>query len=303
MEGCDCSGIIVIDKPAGLTSAKVVTKVKKLLAVHKAGHTGTLDPFATGVMICCTNRATKLAQFFLKGWKTYQAVLYLGVETDTQDETGVVTASSDIDISPEAIESVVRRFVGKHRQVPPVFSALKHRGVPLYKLARRGQPVVKPPREVQIFEIRVLDIDLPLVHFEVTCSSGTYIRTLCSDIGKAHGCGGHLKALRRTACSGFSIDQAVTLDELAAHAAAGKTDALLVDMAKALTGMPAHAANSELINKLSRGIKITMQDVPQDPAQSADGLVKIVDAAQHLVAILSLEKEEGEYRYVVNFSA
>jgi tRNA pseudouridine55 synthase len=303
MEGSDRSGIIVIDKPAGLTSAKVVAVVKKLLGVRKAGHTGTLDPFATGVMICCTNRATKLARFFLEGWKTYSAVLHLGVETDTQDSTGEVTASNgSIDFSENAIKSTIQRFEGKHRQVPPAYSALKHRGVPLYKLARRGMPVVKPSREVQISDIRVIEIDLPLIRFEATCSSGTYIRTLCSDIGKALGCGGHLKALRRTACSGFTIDKAVTLPQLEALSATGKADTTMISMAKALSGMPTHAADSGLINKLSRGIKITKEDVSPDQTEHADGFVKIVDETRNLIAILAHGKGDSGYRYVVNFN-
>ena len=145
------SGILVVDKPAGLTSAKVVARVKKLLGARKVGHTGTLDPFATGVLICCINKATKLSRFFLKGWKKYTAVLHLGIETDTQDSTGsVISVVNAVALDERFIRTVFQQFEGTIEQVPPVYSALKHKGVPLYKLARNGKPVQKPARQVTI---------------------------------------------------------------------------------------------------------------------------------------------------------
>ena len=209
------SGILVVDKPAGISSAKVVAIVKKALSAKKVGHAGTLDPFATGVLVCCINKATKLAQFFLQSKKKYIALVHLGVETDTQDLTGNITSESNkVHFSENKIRSVFKRFEGKIEQFPPVFSALKHKGVPLYKLARKGKPVQKPSRSVFISYIDILDINLPFVRFEVLCSSGTYVRTLCSNIGTSLGCGGHLKELRRTESSQFSIQDAVSVSEL-----------------------------------------------------------------------------------------
>ncbi|MBW1845643.1 MAG: tRNA pseudouridine(55) synthase TruB [Deltaproteobacteria bacterium] len=210
--GHDINGLLVIDKHASITSARAVAIVKKLCGVRKVGHTGTLDPFATGVLICCMNKATKLATFLLRGNKKYFAVLHLGVETDTQDSTGTIISTSDrVEFSEEAIKDVFDKFIGTVEQFPPVYSALKHKGVPLHKLARSGKAVSKPPRRVHISSIEIKEIVLPLVQFEITCSAGTYVRTLCSDIGKHLGCGGHLKALRRTESSGFAIEDALTL--------------------------------------------------------------------------------------------
>ena len=188
------SGIIVVDKPANITSARVVAVIKKRLGARKVGHTGTLDPFATGVLICCINKATKLARFFLQGWKKYTAVLHLGIETDTQDSTGSIISTSDrIDCSEKKIQSVIQQYEGTIEQFPPLYSALKYKGVALYKLARSGKPVQKPARRVFISYIKILEIRLPFIRFETFCSAGTYIRTLCADIGTSLGCGGHLK--------------------------------------------------------------------------------------------------------------
>ena len=167
----ELNGVIVIDKPPGITSANVVARVKKLLKAKKAGHTGTLDPFATGVLVCCINRATKLSRFFLHGKKRYEAILQLGVETDTQDLTGnVINVCHNLEFSEKAIQSAFKRFEGKIEQLPPVYSALKHKGVPLYKLARSKKPVQKPARQVSIITLKILKIKLPFIRFEVLCS-------------------------------------------------------------------------------------------------------------------------------------
>ncbi len=216
-------GIIIIDKPENITSAGVVARVKRILDVKKAGHCGALDPFATGVMVICINQATKLAGFFLKGEKKYEAILELGAETDTQDLTGNVISTSEVaDIPMETIRGVFKRFEGDIDQSPPVFSALKHKGTPLYKLARSGKPVQKPPRPVNIIRLAILEASLPEIRFEVTCSAGTYIRTLAADIGAALGCGAYLKALRRTESSGFSLEEALTIPEFEETVEGGK---------------------------------------------------------------------------------
>jgi tRNA pseudouridine55 synthase len=215
--------VLIIDKPAGLSSAQVVGRVKKLLHVKKVGHAGTLDPFATGVLVCLVNQATRLAQFFLSSEKQYEAELRLGIDTDTQDRTGQVIRRRPI---PEGVEAALQRvcdrFVGDIAQIPPAFSALKHQGVALYKLARSGKPVRKPARNIRIEQLQIRSISLPTVRFSVTCSAGTYIRTLCADIGEMLGCGGHLSELRRTVSSGFNIDEAISLEALS-HCVAAKT--------------------------------------------------------------------------------
>jgi len=304
------SGILIIDKPAGISSAKAVAIVKKALSAKKVGHTGTLDPFATGVLVCCINNATKLAKFFLQGKKKYTALVHLGVKTDTQDSTGIVISKCNkINFSENQIRSVFKRFEGKIEQLPPVFSALKHKGVPLYKLARKGKPVQKPARSVIISYIDILDINLPFVRFEVLCSSGTYIRTLCSDIGTSLGCGGHLKELRRTESSQFLIQDAVTISELEEIAKFGKLSHRLINMADALKDMNSFIANDDLTQKIFRGSIITQQDISPDLAKNQigdqtgdqaggqDGLLKILNRENKLIAVLTFDKGKNSFKY------
>lgn len=301
----DVSGVLIIDKPAGLSSAKVVGIIKRLLKAHKVGHAGTLDPMATGVLVCCLNRATRLSYFLLQGSKTYEAVLRLGVETDTQDATGeIIGQPSHLIPGDDEITGVMRKFEGPIQQTPPVYSALKHGGVPLYKWARRGKPVQKAPREVRIQSIRVDSIDWPYVDFTVSCSAGAYIRTLCADIGAALGCGGHLHALRRVASSGFSIKQAIQIDELEQKALSGSREALhqsIISPADALPKMPASTANDELAAKIRHGGQIRKSElaISKSPHLNPNGetFIKIVDTNNHLLAIVESDKGKQHYRY------
>lgn len=296
--GMETNGIVVIDKPAGITSAKVVAIVKKLLQAKKVGHTGTLDPFATGVMICCINQATRLASFFLSGHKTYEAVLRLGIDTDTQDSTGTVTSQCEpIEFSEEKIRSALKQFTGSIDQQPPVFSALKHKGVPLYKLARSGQPVRKAARRVQITSLEVRAIELPEIRFVVSCSAGTYVRTLCADIGAALKCGGHLQALRRVESSGFSIREAISLPRLEAVAASGNVQDYIIDMNGALRNMPEFVAEGALIDKIRFGKPLTDVDIDPDRIDLSGDFIKVVDPENRLLAIVGLNKKDRTYKY------
>jgi len=299
----ELNGILVVDKPADTTSAKVVAFVKKLLGARKAGHTGTLDPFATGVLACCINRATKLARFFLQGNKKYEAVLHLGIETDTQDSTGVVTATCDkTAFSEQAILAVFKQFEGTIEQLPPVFSALKHEGTPLYKLARRGKPVQKPKRRVFISNIEILEIDPPFVRFEVSCSAGTYIRTLCADIGTSLGCGGHLKELRRLESSGFAIAQAVPLSELKKLALSGELSERIISMPNALQGMSEHIADKDLIDKIKHGNILTKSDITPAETDGSEGFIKVLDTDKDLIAVLKHTTASNRYSYCCVFN-
>lgn len=301
------NGIIVVDKPVDITSAGVVTLVKKALRAEKVGHAGTLDPFAEGVLICCVNQATRLAGFLLHGSKKYVAVLKLGQETDTQDLTGtVVSTAKSVDYSQQTIQSIFESFKGPIEQLPPVYSALKHKGVPLYKLARRGQPVQKPPRRVHIYEIRVLDVDLPYVRFEVSCSAGTYIRTLGADIGKKLGCGGHLNALKRIESSGFTLDQAIPLSALKELARSRKLSQKMISMKDALPGMPEFCADDHLVEKIRHGQKLTANDLiglnGTDRARKAGDYLKIVDREEDLIAIVEQNTTGGRLNYCCVFA-
>jgi len=295
------SGILIIDKPADITSARVVALLKKLSGAKKAGHTGTLDPFATGVLLCCLNEATKISRFFLGGDKKYRAKLHLGVSTDTQDFTGkILSTSNELDFSGEDIISAFNKYEGNIEQVPPVYSALKHKGVPLYKLARKGRPVEKPARKVDIYYLKILEINLPEIFFEVSCSGGTYIRTLCADIGKDLGCGGHLKELRRIESCGFSIGGALTIAELEKLALSGNIKSRVIKMADALKNIPGFIADEILIEKISRGKTITGEDIKSDLLTGCDDFIKIVNKENELIAVLNRIYGKFAYCCVIN---
>lgn len=293
----ELNGIVIVDKPAGISSAGVVARVKKIFNARKLGHTGTLDPFATGVLICCINRATRLSRFLLEGDKAYEAELVLGISTDTQDATGtVVQKQSPSGISSERIREVAEDFVGSITQVPPVYSALKHRGTPLYKLARLGKAVEKPARTVRIDRLIIQDVCLPVVRFVVHCSSGTYIRTLCADMGRTLGCGGHLKELRRTASCGFTIDDAIDLEHLERLRDQKRLAEAVVSMNEALPRMPAALVDDQLARKIKNGMKLTQADLPRHPLTRHHDVFKVVDQKGQLLAVLT-STPTGTYNY------
>jgi tRNA pseudouridine55 synthase len=287
---------LVIDKPVDITSAHVVARLKQRLGGAKVGHTGTLDPFATGVMVCCVNRATKLAQFFLTGGKTCLATLCLGIETDTQDPTGRVTGTGNTaGLSDSAVLAAMAQFKGELLQAPPVFSALKHQGTPLYKLARSGHPVQKPPRTIHISAIEIIKMALPEVFFSVTCSAGTYIRTLCADIGRVLGCGGHLKALRRIESCGFGIAESIRMEEMEDLAASGDIWDRMIPMGEALRHIPFVVANPELAEHIMHGRHLTTRELGLEEGICPTDYIKIVDTHHHLLAVLQTEGDAFKY--------
>ncbi len=206
-------GILIIDKPKGMTSHDVVSKVKRKLGASKVGHLGTLDPNATGVLPLVINKATKSARFIEGKRKGYLAVMELGITTDTFDVEGEVVEKRPLEgITETAVRQAVANYVGTISQVPPMYSAVKKGGVPLYKLARKGVVVEREPKEITIDKIEVTSMELPIVVMNIICSRGTYIRTLCHDIGEELGCGAHLKDLQRTESAGFRLDESVAID-------------------------------------------------------------------------------------------
>jgi len=287
------SGILLIDKPTGMTSARVVAAVKRLTNSNKTGHTGTLDPLATGLLICCLNQSTKLARFLLEGEKTYEAVLRLGIRTDSQDAAGRILSRQDTsNITHTEVNKTMRGFTGPIRQQPPAYSAVKYLGKPLYHWARKGKPVAKPSRTVVISSLVIHKIALPEVRFSVTCSAGTYIRTLCADVGDSLGCGGHLMSLRRTASCGFLVAQALELEQLEAMADTGAWKARLIPPIDALPGMPAHQADNALRDKIKFGRPIGLSD----GIKIRTGKMKIIDADRNLLAVI-----DRKYRYCCVF--
>ena len=212
-------GVLLLDKPVGLSSNHALQRAKRAMDAAKAGHTGTLDPFATGLLVCCMGRATKIAGAMLDADKTYHATLQFGAETDSGDLTGHVVSQAVADFSgvdEAALREVLTRFLGTTEQIPPMYSALKRDGKPLYEYARAGIELDRPPRQITIHRIELLSCSGMQAEIDVACSKGTYIRTLAQDIGRALGCFAHLAALRRTQVGPFSLDRAVTLDALQA---------------------------------------------------------------------------------------
>lgn len=209
------NGVVVVDKPEGCTSARALHRVKKALGAKKAGHTGTLDPFATGVLLVCLNEATKAIPYLGEDTKEYEAEMMLGVSTDTMDRTGTVVGKKDAErVGREEVESALGEFSGEIEQVPPMYSAAKVSGTRLYALARRGERVERRPKPVTVKEIRLLGFSSPLAVFYVRCSRGTYVRALASDVGEKLGCGAHLRRLRRLSSGPFSIGDASSMREV-----------------------------------------------------------------------------------------
>ena len=209
-------GIVIVDKPQGWTSQDVTAKLRGVFGTRRIGHGGTLDPMATGVLPVFVGRATRGVEFFEHAEKTYEAVLHLGISTDTEDITGTVLETRPVAVTKEQLESALERFRGEIQQIPPMYSALKVNGQKLCDLARKGREVERKPRPITIYELTLLDMEGDIALLRVHCSKGTYIRTLCKDIGQTLGCGGCMAALRRVAAGSYTAEEAIPLETLVA---------------------------------------------------------------------------------------
>ena len=208
------NGVIIIDKPKGKTSHDIVGILRKKFGTRRVGHTGTLDPLATGVLPVCIGNATRAADMLIESDKKYRATFLLGKRSDTLDIEGQITEENEVSVSEEDVRRVVSEFIGEQDQIPPMYSAIKKDGKKLYDLAREGIEIEREPRRINIYSIDICDIALPAVTIDVHCSKGTYIRSLCDDIGTKLGCGAVMTELRRTYTAGFAIEDAYTIDEL-----------------------------------------------------------------------------------------
>lgn len=275
-------GVLIIDKPVGLTSHDVVNRVRRIFNTRKVGHTGTLDPFATGVMMVLIGKATRLAKFADRADKQYEATIRFGFATDTGDLTGTrVGDAGRSEIWSEEIESVLDRFRGEILQVPPMYSAKKIDGKKLYELARRGEEIERPAVPVTIREIELLKQEeepRELHRIRVRCSAGTYIRTLAEDIAKALGTAAHLEELRRTASGSFSLAESVALETLAEEAEPSK---YLLPMEVLIEGLPRFVLTNDRLQKTLNGLSTRVSDVAFD----ADQTVAMVSENNDLVAI------------------
>ena len=286
-------GIIIVDKDSGPSSFKVVEEIRGLMKAKKAGHAGTLDPFASGVLVVLLNQGTKLCPFLMSHDKVYRAALRLGIETDTQDLTGQIIKVRDIGVLPkDSIKEKARRFVGMIKQVPPVFSAIHHKGRRAYELARSGIAVDLQEREVRIEYINVLRVDLPTIWIEVCCSSGTYIRTLAADLGRSLGTGAHLTFLRRVQSGPFHVDDAFTVTQASRYIFDNRVDEVVIPLKQALKGMMEVEISDALARRIRNGHKPNREELcGQNPSSlnSGDSLKAVV--REELVAVLGEDSD------------
>jgi tRNA pseudouridine55 synthase len=253
------NGVLIIDKSAGPTSHDVVASVRKVLRMKKVGHTGTLDPAATGVLPIVLGKATKLSRYLVGCDKSYRGMICLGVTTDTLDAVGQVLEEKPVDVTEEQVEAVLEKFRGDIKQVPPMYSAKKIDGKKLYELARQGVEVEREAKDVRIDELKLISFDGTNIEVDVTCTSGTYIRVLALDIGEALGCGGHLSALRRTRVGNFDLSSAITIDDLAD--APQKAEELTLSMGDALTALPTVEIPADIGAMIKNGYQLTVADL------------------------------------------
>jgi tRNA pseudouridine55 synthase len=275
-------GILIVKKEIGWTSHDVVAKVRGLLGGAKVGHAGTLDPAATGVLPLLIGKATRVAEY-LVGWdKEYRAVLRLGETTDTQDATGTVLQRVETTgVSLEILDGVVARFRGPQKQVPPMYSAVKVAGRPLYKSARAGETVDRAERDIVIHELEVTAIDGRDIGLRVVCSKGTYIRTLCADMGQALGVGGHLLSLERTRVGSLAVEQGLTVEQLAAHVTVGSIGSVLLTLDQVLAQLPLVTVTAEQAVRVLHGTPVgAPRDLP--PTESP---IRVKDERGRLLAI------------------
>jgi tRNA pseudouridine55 synthase len=289
------SGILNINKPAGMTSHDVVQAIRRVSGQRRIGHAGTLDPLATGVLLVCLGEATRVVEFLMSGRKTYRAVIRLGVATDTYDAAGQVTQQAPegkvAQLTLEQITQAIPAFVGAITQTPPMYSAIKQGGQPLYRLARQGIEVEREARSVEIYEFRLLEWRSPLLTAEITCSKGTYIRSLAHDLGQALGCGGHLAALTRTASGRFTLDQAVELPAFLEKWGAGGGREYLLPIDVALTDWPIWTLDEQTARRVQHGQQI---ELPSNVETAVDQTwLRAYSAQGRLIALLRHDPTTG----------
>ena len=293
-------GIINVYKEKGFTSHDVVAKLRGIVGQKKIGHTGTLDPDATGVLPVCLGKATKLCDLLTDKNKTYEAVLLLGKTTDTQDITGEVLEEKSTEaLTEEKVREAIEGFIGDYEQIPPMYSALKVNGKKLYEFAREGKVIERKARPVKILDIQILEINLPKVRMEVSCSKGTYIRTLCHDIGEKLGCGGCMESLMRTRVSTFRIEDAKTLDEIETLKQEGKLAELLVPIDAMFLSYPKITVKDDWKAFAKNGNPLDLKMLKEACGQNEETQVRLYDESGKFIAIY--QWKEKKYHIVKMF--
>lgn len=263
--GRDVQGILLLDKPRGLTSNAALQEAKQAYKANKAGHTGSLDPIATGLLPLCFGEATKVSSFFLNADKRYKSIFSLGMATDTGDAEGQELSTTEVrDVSDDMIEYALREFSGSFEQIPPMYSAIKFQGQPLYKLARKGIEVERKPRQVTVYELSFTRLDRENIEIDLHCSSGFYVRSLAHELGQKLGCGAHVSSLQRTGVGQFSLREAISLDRLRGESDLRALDKLLVPMDSGLKHLPGVNLSDDAAYYLCRGRPVKAANVPHD---------------------------------------
>jgi len=279
-------GVLIVNKEAGWTSHDVVAKVRRLLGESKVGHAGTLDPGATGVLPILVGRATRIAEYLVDWDKEYRAVLRLGETTDTQDASGrVLTKADPCDITVDALQTVLAGFRGRQRQLPPMYSAVKVGGQPLYKAARAGKTIDRSERSITIHQLEIVAVDGRDVTLRIVCSKGTYVRTLCADIGQTLGVGGHLYALERRRVGPLFIEHALTIDQIVGHLTAETVRTQFISLDQLLFQLPAVVVNDEQAQRVLHGSPVSPKEIGQLPSSPCPVSVRLKNEAGQLLAI------------------
>ena len=285
------TGIICLDKPCDMTSFMAVKRASRILGVKKAGHTGTLDPMATGVLVIMLGHCTRFIELLPEHRKGYTARVKLGLTTDTLDITGEVLTENPVNITEEQLLSVAESFKGEISQVPPMYSAIKKDGERLYDLARKGIEIERESRKITIEKLEIYDFDGVEFSMDVTCSAGTYIRSLCDDIGKALGCGAVMTALRRTEANGFSIENAVTLENLEKLVSENKTDEVITSVEKALMSYPEIVVTNPQANRFHNGGELGYDRLRGD---YPIGIYRVYSPERKLLGLGEILTEKGD---------
>lgn len=295
------NGILNVYKEAGFTSHDVVAKLRGICRQKKIGHTGTLDPEAVGVLPVCLGSGTKLCDMLTDKSKEYEAVLLLGQVTDTQDVTGTVLEEHEVTADEEQAVEAIRSFVGAYEQIPPMYSALKVNGKRLYELARAGKEVERKGRRVEIHSIEILSVSLPEITFRVACSKGTYIRTLCHDIGQKLGCGGTMKSLKRTRVGIFTIDGALKLSQLEELAAQGLLEEKVIPVEAMFTELPALTVKDAFARLIENGNAFYPGQAEESVRTPDGGQVRVYDRKGRFYGIYAFSEEKERYQPVKMF--
>ncbi len=285
------TGIICLDKPCNMTSFMAVKKASRILGVKKAGHTGTLDPMATGVLVIMLGSCTRFIELLPEHRKSYSARVKLGLTTDTLDITGEVLSENPVNVTEEQLLKVAEQFKGEILQTPPMYSALKKDGERLYDLARKGIEIEREQRRITIEKLEIYDFDGTEFSMDVTCSAGTYIRSLCDDIGNVLGCGAVMTELRRTEANGFSIENAVALEELEKLVRENNTDSVIIPVEKALMSYPEITVTTPQANRFSNGGELGYDRLHGDYSV---GIYRVYSPERRLLGLGEILTEKGD---------